>query len=823
MHVFPSQHFFRRGPWRNPAAIVSICFVAVIVFAAPAQALKPPSRDPAEQLRFAQGLLERGFYEMAEEEFRRFMDHYEGKKQAPSAQFGLIRALYEQEANAECMSAINRFQKRWPSHDLAPKLSLWKGELLLKMGKLQPAAQTLKQVSLYPDKHLKEAAVYYLAQCYARMGRREKALDTYRRIAGKKLGEKYEYRQYALYALARLARQDGNTDTAMAAYKRLKQSEHVKDSLRQEGVYRLAELYLENDKYEKAINNYELLLVEYPDSDFVKHARKRRAWAYYELGNYKKAAELAKEWKEKYADKFNYEIEYILATSMAAIGKDKEALPYLQRLAQASKPPDEYRRLAWYHRIHSLLRMEKYEETVAAADAFGKAYPQSSELADAYHFAGRALYQLKKYEKAVTYLEKAEKKAGKSWEFSTDNALWLARCYADHSKFSTAAQIYRRLAGNKGIGNSAQMLLHAGRCEREGGNWEQAVGDFRTILEKYPKAGRPSRIAAKLLGETYAAHNQFDRAEEVVRELIKQETEGKSRARLRFFLGYVYYRQEKHEKAASLLRSILENKDAPPAIGLNARYFLTGSLLAQDKEDEALDAFANVLNMPTDKWPDFSPDLYFELERLYFKRHSYDLSEKLCRYLMARDDEQTKYRASLRLTDSMLRQGDLAKAKTRLENMLRRHEKLQAQGEPIVATAIPEISALLGKVYLKTGKTEEALHAFQTTLRAKGVRRRYKTIANWGMAHVLNKKGDKKQALDYTANAYVLGNDPFYVPRSMLLAVKIYLSLDQRDKARKVWNELRGRFPAFAAQQKDKPIFKDVVTSSGEASDGDSD
>ena len=88
-----------------------------------------------------------------------------------------------------------------------------------------------------------------------------------------------------------------------------------------------------------------------------------------------------------------------------------------------------------------------------------------------------------------------------------------------------------------------------------------------------------------------------------------------------------------------------------------------------------------------------------------------------------------------------------------------------------------------------------------------GVDRESAVRARWGLAKILKSEGRVKRALRYAVEAFVLvlGDDPVYTPRAMLIALEIYVTQGSMADAWTTWRELQARFAAFAEQNRDNP------------------
>ncbi len=772
------------------------------------QALQRESHTPEQRLRFAEGLLARQFYDMAEGELRYFMDHHGDHEKAPVALFRLIQCLRAQNKSAETMSAINQFQARWADHDLAPKLFLWKGELLLQNAKYQQAEACFRGLMLSADTQIQEAAVYFMAQSYARTDRAELAIKTYGRIAVKEFDQVHLYRPYAVFAIALAAQQAGDYADGEAGFLRLKNASQIPASLREESIFRLGENYFAQGKHQKAIEQYELLLVEYPKGFFSCDARKRRAWAYLQEKEYGRAEALTRDWQARYPDCFDYEVEYIRGAALLGGGFWEKALDPFRKLATSADVPDGYRQLARTHEIYCLLRLSRHEDAVEAAGRFVADYPKHGSLADVRYFAAESLYQLQRYEAAAAEYRRALGSFVGDWRHFTDASLRLAEALERQGKGEEASQVYRELAVNPRAENPAYMLLQAGKLERDAGRRAAAVADFERVLQEFPQAADECRAATIHLGELYAAGEDYAKAERLVEQLLLKKGQT-GRGRLLFFLGYLHFKQKHYELAERYLRQVLETAEVGP-VRTDAKFFLTGALLEQKREDEAMAVFADLLALAVDERPKLSASLLFRLEQLYSLRGRYQVSESICRWILQWSDPDIVYRGSLRLAQILIAMHRLTEARDLLEALFVRCEEAgPGQGE--MAFSLEEISSLLGEVFLHSGANDRAVSAFERTLARPGVGMEYAVRARWGLAQVLAREGRHRQALHYAVNAFVLGNDPVYTPQAMYMAIDLLVKQARSEEAKTTWKELQVRYPSYAEQKRNDSLIRSLT------------
>lgn len=792
----------------HPAFIlICVCLWAGGLFVGNAfsQPMKRDVHTPEGQYQFAEGLYFRKFYDLAEKEFRYFVEKYPDHELAAQAMFRLINCLRNQNKTDATLSAINQFQAKWGEHELAPKLFLWKGEILFNKGEFEQASACFKRLLFSDDSLVQEAAVYFLGQCSVKLGKPDVAFRTYGEIAERPFDGKHLYRPYALFAVAAAYHSQGDWKQAAAAFKRLCTDDHVPAQVLEESLYRLAELHFSRSEFTDAIELYSRILREFPDGIFAREAGKRRAWAYFSTGDFTKGAEMAREWREKYADVFDYELDYIHGACLVGISFFEEALPIFVGLAGDSRVPGDYVRLARFQELVCLLNLKRYQETVAQGQAFVKEFPVSAELATVYYYMGEALSALQKYEEAVTNLRKAVDSFVGDWEYNMTASLLLADTLIKLEKYKEAAAVFRRLSENKDSDQAPVSLFRAGECERKAGDPDAAIEDLQLLLKTYPNAQNEVRLAMVHLGELYSEKGDYAHAETFVRNLLgRKDQEGKGR--LRFFLGYLLYQQDRYQDAITELRQSL-SMEGGADVADQARFYLAGSLLELNQADEALDIFAGLLSLPAERRPPFQPELLFQLDKLYFSRNRYDVSEAICKWLMEWKQGDVVYRAALRLAEILIAQNRFEDAEKQLKALLDQVTK----GELIFAEEPPpreEIQSVLCEVLFLRGENDRAVELVESCLSSEVLDTHSTTRCRWVLGEILLKEGRPRQALPCFVKCFVLADDPDYTPKAMFRAVQVFVTIDQTDDALTTWEELKKRYPAYAGQQEGTETVK---------------
>ena len=789
---------------RTVACALVLCLCAASLSAQPK---KTDELGPDEQLDFAEGNYQRKFYDLAAKEYRYFVEKFPEHKHAPHAMFRLIVCLRTLGRTEATFSAINQFQAKWPTHKSSARLFLWKGEILFNQERYAPASACFKRLLLDEDSKTQETAMYFLGQCYGKVGKPELALQTYAKLGAKPFDKDHIYRPYALFAVAVGHQQKDEFDKAAKLFQRLATEKHVADPVCEEAMYRWGEFRFSQQQHESAAKIYQGLLARFPNGIFSREAGKRQVWAYYALEQYPKAIELAQAWFAKNGKVFDYELEYVYGASFAGAGSFTEALPVFRKVAGNPKVPKAYAQMARFQELVCLLNLRQYDATIAATESYVRSYPTAADVATAHCFGGQAHIAKEEYAAAIPMLRKALDTAVGQWAYYESTNLMLAEALEKLERYAEAAVLQRKLAADKAIENPSYFLIKAAESHEKAKDTLAAIADFEAVLKRFPDKADAVKSAMFHLTQLYSARAKYDDAEKLVKSLLAREDITTGRNRLLSFLGFICYQQKQYEQAKTHLKAALAAPDAG-AIRGEASFYLAVSHLELKEHDEALKVFKEVLAMPEAQRPPFPESLLFRLDKLYYARSQYAESESITRWLLRRRRGETVYRASLRLSDNLIAQNKMADARAMLEGLLKRLRAGELDfADPANAPMKEEVRAVLGEIYYRLGKNDMAVEAMTACLGAEGLGLGFKTRARWVLAEVMLAEKHPNQALPYAVKCFVLAEDSVYSPRGMHTAIRIFLLLGDQDSALETWRDLKKRYPAFAQEVRGEPAI----------------
>jgi tetratricopeptide (TPR) repeat protein len=766
----------------------------------------------AKQFRFAEGLLARNFHDLAAAEFEKFLEQYPDHPDAPRAGLCLVKCFEADDRPEAALRAAATFLGRWPEHEVAGRLRLIQGDILLRTGQPAQAAVSFQALTANSDPAIGEAAQYFLAQSLVQQQRVTDAIAVYEKLALEPFEAERPYRPYAAFALATVLQKQGASERADRFYALLTAERNgVPPALQEESLYRRGENAFQQKRYDNAISFYTQLLAKFEGGTFARQARKRRIWVYVMTRDYAQATSLAAAWRKRYPDAADPEMDYIQGIALMGAESFQAALTFFAGILNHADTTAQYRRLAAYQQVYCLLRLQRQREAVTAASRFLESYPGAPQVADVYYFQASALIALKDNENAIPTLHKALDAAPTDWKHAFDSKLKLARLLAETEQYSAAASVYRKLASTASDVEAAYFLATASDWEVRAGNTAIAIADLRNLLPALDPASEAAGKTALKLAALQSEAGDYQAARKTVEPFL-DASPATLRAQFFFILGYTFYREENYAAAEAQFRKTLavEGQDRRRA---EALHFLIISLLEQQKTADAMEIFPQLLHLPAAERPELSDQLLLRLQDLYFNRNQYELSAEICQKLIGSSDREAAHQATLRLARIMIARNQVAEARKQLIALQKEilanqlspaaNEDVMAQQEKLAA-----LESLLGETYLITGDNDQAVRAFIKALAGGQADVLAGARANWGMATVLKAEGRLEEALNHAVKAFVLADVPLYTPRAMLLAIEILQALERNNEARTTWQELQKRYPVFAEQSRTNAVIK---------------
>lgn len=585
----------RRSVLTAGCIIASITASTALPFTATAQSreqpkdqTQAPAADPALRDYFAaNGLLNRGLFDQAAAEYRKFLSEHARHHKAPIARYGL----------SVCLFRLNQFE---------------------------PAVAELSQLADQTDFAFAAEVATMLGQCRLQQREFDKAAESFERVLRHHAG--HDLSDDAAAGLIEALHGAGKHDeaaTQATAFARKWSDSPLRDRV----AYFAGLSELSRSADAAAADRFAVLIEQYPDSPLAEQATLLAADARRRTGATEEARRLYQSLLDRPAGRFLPDALYGLALLLHADGRPREAGELLDRLLKRhsdSSPATAARFLrarTWFDQ-NSFDRAAVMFEQVAATegdwrddaaywlakcdlrrdDAPAAArrlhdairdFPQSDVIAEMRYDMGVALLRAEKPADAIDALREFRKRHPQH-ALAGDALHMLAVTLHRQKRYDDSLACCREfLELNSTHPRAAAMLFLTAENEFLAGRLDPAMEGFRQFLRHYPDDEQAPRARFRL-GTALARLNRTDEAAPLLREAAAAGgVDGAMRASL-LALGDIQFQRGDWAAAEQTLGNYLASSSDLPAVD-DALLKLGIARVRQGRHAQAVEAFDELL------------------------------------------------------------------------------------------------------------------------------------------------------------------------------------------------------------------------------------
>ncbi|HEU5116723.1 MAG TPA: tetratricopeptide repeat protein [Isosphaeraceae bacterium] len=580
-------------------------------------------------LNFANGLLRERRYELAAEEYEKFLQSAPPGPNAAQALYGLARAELFLLKYAEARRHLDAFLKMAPDDPNAPTALFRMGEAAYLMRDLRGASQALDAfVNRYPKHPHLDAAWPYLGDVRFGLGDLEGARQAYETALSQYPDGPLADR--ARYYLARVLNAQGKTDEALARLTEIE--ERGKPNWVDKARMQTGQFLASAGRAEEAVKVFEAIEQANPTGPQVVEARLRRAEALVALKQFERAdpiltalstdpntppavavqaaydlggslrdqgqdAKAFEVWNEALGRFPGSNLEAMLlfrsAESLRDLGQLDEANRRFLKVA-TDHPEDAWADRALLGAARIALEQKRYEQAEKLSEQISARYSGSSLLAEAALVKALAIQGSGRDAEAVPALEallKSEPPLRTDLEQAARYALGLA--YRNTNQPEKAAEMLATMARGSSEGLSTNALYTLGQTEFDARRYEQAIEPLEAFVKANPQ-GDLTPHALAYLAVAYRERNQPEGEKSALERLAEGWPESEDLVRVRLRLGEKSLGAKDPERAVSLLRPIAEGPAGPWVA--QAKSSLGWAYIESEKFQDAASAFAGVLD-----------------------------------------------------------------------------------------------------------------------------------------------------------------------------------------------------------------------------------
>lgn len=746
-----------------------------------------------EQMRFADGIYLRGFYETAVAEYLALLRDYPDSAHAPAALYR-TGECYRQMGN---QAGAERFYKQLvlqhPKSEQVPRAELRRAELAIAEDRPAEAAAILNALlEAGVPAETAAAATYYLGYSRLKTGDEKGASAAYERLLAEH-GDS-PYASFAALDLAALHAGEKGNDEALTAWFEKALATAATPSAKAEALFRWGDWAYRQERYQEAADTLQSLLVEWPNERRARDARLAAAWSLYYLERAPEALAMAEKLEQHASDAETAASGiYLRANCLRKMNRDGEALEAYEQVAR-DYPGTRFASRAAYETMVTRFKRGEYEKTLVAAPA----QPESANKVD------------------VLWMRAESERA-------------LGRLAAARGRYEMLVQQFPKSP------QAAPALLRLGEMAREAGRLDEAAELFRRVAEEYPKneavgaALKASALARMRTGDAKGALVDWDallarkldgaataearlqkalvlidlkkekNALETLAEIVKDPSGGPSVALAHYWQGVLWAEKSKWPEAEAALRASLAATPDAQTSAL-ARLRLAVVLQRQDRMDEAADQIAPLLENPQRVAE--NPALVEWAVRRHFDQGQYERSRQAAVALAQHATEPAWRQIGWHWAGS---------SETQLGNdpaALAFYEKAVAEKAQTREGA--ESQLLLAGLERKAGHYAKAEERYAAAAQSASGEDSLdlRTRAYFGLGETAEAAGQIERAARHFMSVAVLFDDPEWTPHALFRAGRLFRQAGKTAEQKSAWKELKERYPdsSFARQvEEDAP------------------
>lgn len=579
-------------------------------------------------LNFANGLFHERRYELAAEEYEKFLQTAEPGPDAAQALYGLARAELFLLKYAEARQHLAAFLKMAPEDPNAPTALFRIGEAAYLMRDFQGALGPLEAfVSRYPDHPHLDAAWPYLGDVRFALDDLEGAGQAYetalKRYPDGPLADR------ARFYLARVLNARGRTDEAVERLREIEKRGNPTwgDRARMQ----VGQFLVSAGRAEEAVKAFEAVEKADPRGPMVAEARLRKAEALVALKQFEEAdpifsalardpavppslavqaaydlggslrdqgqeAKASEVWNQALMRFPGSDLDAMLlfrsAESIRDLGRLDEAARRFLKVA-ADHPEDAWADRALLSAARIALDQKQFEQAGKLCEQIAARYPSSKLLSEAALVKALAVQGSGRDAEAIPTLEsllKAEPALKGDLAQAARYALGLA--YRNTNQPEKAAEVLSSMAKGAGTGLASSALYTLGQTEFDARRYEQAIEPLESFVKAEPKSDLAPHALA-YLAEAYRETGRNSQEQAALDRLSEGWPESEDLVRVRLRLGEKSLEEKDPERAVALLKPVAEGQSgewlAPARSSLGWAYLDAG------KPSEAADAFAGTV------------------------------------------------------------------------------------------------------------------------------------------------------------------------------------------------------------------------------------
>ena len=731
-----------------------------------------------EELNLANTTYSRKMYDYAIQGYEKFLITYPSAKGRDTALFRLAECHRMLGNEGSARAGYERLLQEFREGEFAGAGAYRLGEYLYAEKKYDPAlAQFQLAAKEAANDEVRLSAKYNLARCLDRLKRPEEASKYYSEVAS--VQKNNPYLQYARLSVAENAAAAGRKKDALESFADIANGS-APSSVRAEAAVKAAALAAELDDKQRALKLFNVVLTLPESGDWKPTAFLGAVRLNFELGAYKKVAEMSEKIPAGTPDDARAEILLLAGDSQRQLGNARAARALYDRLL-GQFPNSPSAPGARFHRLLSLYQLDD-PKLVQEADDFLQRATDPLERAQASLLKAEALFKQKKYAEAAPLYAKLGE-SGLDVDLKTKALYKLGWCQAQTGDYPSAIKTYTEyIDKNAGSATLPSAIAQRGLAFQQNKDYAAALKDFDHIIDGY--AGAPEReLALQQKALVLGQQQDYKGMTAAFRKLLEEYPKSSAAGQANFWIGWAAFEDKDYKGAIESLEAARKLDAAQYGERATLRIILCYYYLEDRPALTRIIADNKGLNVPVEitRW----------LGRKSFEEGDFAAAE---RYLLPvlKDPKNADPAVLIELAEAQIQLGKTGEAAPVVD------QYLEAAREPY-----GRARGLQAKAAVSLGKKDfdEAAKLCDESLllQPEG---RLNAEGRLLSGEISFARGDYEGAARAFMTVAVLYDDSAVTPRALQRAADAYRKANNEPEAEKALQELQQRFPNLAKSPK---------------------
>ncbi|MFZ2655525.1 MAG: tetratricopeptide repeat protein [Victivallales bacterium] len=756
-----------------------------------------------EQLRLADGLCQRGHYQMAVDEYRKIIGKFPDDPLAADA-FSQLAEAYSSSGDFEkAIENYKIFFSKFPAVKTVPAVRINYSIALSRTGdeeNVKEAVSVLREVKNTKEASIpvKYAAGYHLGKILLGAGDLKNAKSEFSELASVNINSKDDlYAAFARLELAGILDRENKREDAEKLIRSLIDNSNTPQEILCAAINYLGNLNFERKQYLQAADNYEQLWLISPSSTAGKEAYYRRLECLFLAREYPRLIkELDKEIEKSGApDARSEKLYFIKASALMEQNQYPEAIRTFSEISSSTKSTPEYFSKSALQTLQCLISQTRITEAVKTAMDFitSRRIPTETKIS----ICSLVIPVLKAPHEKTSFMKDTIATARDVTERYTLK-LSLAELYSSLAQVDSALALYKDILAECPEEIKPACLMGIAKAYETSRQDKEALDYYQKVRVKYPGTRQyPEailRTAVLLLYDKPDSNEPRDL-------LLKLENDYRAEKEIHgsavFYLSYIDFIRGNFSGASEGFRKIAYSDAYEAGLVMLGRQYLLWSIMSEKATPESDRLFTDFSSSES-RFLSVNPDLLLFIGNKFSETGRLDDSIRCFQTAAKNSSPDYRLKALTGLGTAYEKKGDLEKA----VRFFREGEKIQTPNKDLYS----ELLSLLGASLVKKGEKNEAVLVFEKCIDISGSKTA-SARARLGLAGILSENPeDLARANRYAMSVFILSDDPVLSQQAMLLSIDLSLRKKNLEEARATFDELKKRFPELLKTDKVKKM-----------------